>query len=133
MPKYPGGDQELLKYLAANLKYPIEAQQNKIEGKVYIRFIVTEDGDIDKATVMKSLNKECDEEALRVIKGMPKWEPGKQNGVNASVYYVIPFHFSLNKNKTITTELLWKSFDVAYDICVNYGGLLKEVKEAKDE
>lgn len=104
MPKYPGGDQELLKYLAANLKYPVEAQQNKIEGKVYIRFIVTEDGDIDKATVMKSLNKECDEEALRVIKGMPKWEPGKQNGVNASVYYVIPFHFSLNKNKTITTE-----------------------------
>jgi len=104
MPKYPGGDQELFKYLATNLKYPVEAQKNKVEGKVYIRFIVTENGDIDKATVMRSLNKDCDEEALRVIKGMPKWEPGKQNGVNASVYYVIPIHFSLNKNKTITNE-----------------------------
>jgi outer membrane transport energization protein TonB (TC 2.C.1.1.1) len=82
----------------------LKQQKNKVEGKVYIRFIVTENGDIDKATVMRSLNKDCDEEALRVIKGMPKWEPGKQNGVNASVYYVIPIHFSLNKNKTITNE-----------------------------
>jgi len=104
MPQFPGGTKALLKYLSSNLKYPAQALKNEIQGKVYIRFIVTENGDIAKATVMRSLNKDCDKEALRVIRNMPKWKPGKQNGVRVPVYYTIPIQFSLNKNKAITKE-----------------------------
>jgi TonB family protein len=103
MPKFPGGQKALLKYITNNLKYPVQSQENKTEGEVYIRFIVTEKGDIIKASVMRSLDQYCNAEALRVIKGMPKWTPGKQNGVNVSVYYVIPINFKL-KNETKTTE-----------------------------
>ncbi len=100
MPQFPGGKKALLKYITSNLKYPVQAQESKIQGKVYIRFVVTENGTVTNATIMRSLDKYCDKEALRVIKSMPKWEPGKQNGVNVPVYYVIPIKFSLDKNNT---------------------------------
>lgn len=102
MPKFPGGEKALLKYIASNLKYPVQAQENKIQGKVYIRFVVTENGTVTNATIIRSLDKYCDKEALRVIKSMPKWEPGKQNGVNVPVYYVMPIKFSLGNNKAAT-------------------------------
>jgi TonB family C-terminal domain len=104
MPQFPGGTKALSRYISSNLKYPAQALKNEIQGKVYIRFIVTENGDITKATVMRSLNKDCDKEAIRVIRNMPKWKPGKQNGVRVPVYYTIPIQFSLNKNNAITKE-----------------------------
>ena len=100
MPQFPGGEKALLKYIASNLKYPVQSQENKVEGKVYIRFIVTEKGNITKVAVMRSLDQYCNEEALRVIKEMPKWTPGKQNGKNVSVYYVIPIKFKLTGSST---------------------------------
>ncbi|WP_321425640.1 TonB family protein [uncultured Bacteroides sp.] len=118
MPQFPGGDKALLKYIASNLKYPVQSQENKTEGKVYIRFIVTEKGNITKATVMRSLDQYCNAEALRVIKGMPKWTPGKQNGKNVSVYYVIPIMFKLHGSPTNSEKNTLKKDEVTV---VGYG------------
>ena len=98
MPQYPGGEQELLKHIATNLKYPVEAQKAKEEGRVYIRFTVTENGDVEDPTIMRSVYPSLDNEAKRIISSMPKWTPGKQKGKNVSVYYVIPIQFKLGSS-----------------------------------
>lgn len=95
MPQFPGGDAELLSFIAKNLKYPTIAQENGIQGKVYIRFVVSKTGNVTDVQVLKSLDPYCDKEAVRVIKTLPKWIPGKQNGVNVPVYYVVPITFKL--------------------------------------
>lgn len=95
MPSFPGGDAELLNYIGKNLRYPTISQENGVQGKVYIRFVVSKTGVVQDAQVMRSLDPYCDKEALRVIKGLPKWVPGKQNGVNVPVYYVVPITFKL--------------------------------------
>ncbi|WP_321438745.1 TonB family protein [uncultured Bacteroides sp.] len=118
MPQFPGGEKALLKYIASNLKYPVQSQENKIEGKVYIRFIVTEKGNITKVTVMRSLDQYCNEEALRVIKEMPKWTPGKQNGKNVSVYYVIPIMFKLTGSPANSEKNTTKK---NYHAVIDYG------------
>ena len=96
MPRYPGGEQALLKYIVTNLKYPVEAQKAKEEGKVYIRFTVNENGYVKDPTVLRSVSPLLDNEAKRIISTMPKWIPGKQKGKNVSVYYVIPILFKLD-------------------------------------
>ncbi len=95
MPKYPGGDAELLGFIAKNLRYPVMAQENGIEGKVYLRFVVSSTGDVKDVTVLRSLDPSCDKEAIRVIKMLPRWIPGKQNGKAVSVYYTVPITFKL--------------------------------------
>ncbi len=95
MPQFPGGDQELLSYIAKNLRYPAIAQENGIQGKVFIRFVVTANGDVKNVTVVRSLDNSCDKEAIRVISSLPKWIPGKQNGRNVPVYYTVPITFRL--------------------------------------
>jgi len=103
MPQYPGGIQALLEYIAHNLKYPVEAQKAKIEGKVYVRFIVSETGVVTNVEILKSLDIYCDKEAMRIVKSLPNWTPGKQNGVNVAVYYVIPINFQLTKDDSKTS------------------------------
>ncbi|BEG98540.1 M56 family metallopeptidase [Bacteroides sedimenti] len=102
MPRYPGGEIALLSYISRNLKYPTESKLKGVEGKVYVRFVVTKTGEISNARIMRSLDKDCDAEAIRVIMGMPRWEPGKQNGKVVNVYYVIPISFRLNSDKSAT-------------------------------
>jgi len=97
MPQFPGGDAELLKYVSSNLRYPTIAAENGIEGLVVVRFVVNKDGVVSDAQILRSLDPSCDREALRVVKSMPKWVPGKQNGRNVAVYYTLPVRFQLQK------------------------------------
>jgi periplasmic protein TonB len=96
-PVFPGGDAALLKYIAENTKYPALAQEQGIEGKVYIRFVVTKTGEIGNATVMRQMDPSLDEEALRVVKTLPKWTPGKNNGNPVNVWFIIPVRFQLKQ------------------------------------
>ena len=100
MPYFPGGQELLLKYLAANIKYPASAVKAKKQGRVIVTFIVQKDGSITHAKIARSINPELDAEALRVVKGMPKWTPGTQLGKPVSVKYVLPVKFSLQKDAT---------------------------------
>jgi protein TonB len=97
MPQYPGGEVELMNYIAKNLKYPESAIQNKIQGKVIIRFLITEKGEIEKVEVVRPLYPACDQEAVRIVKSLSKFTPGKQNGKNTKVWYTIPIIFKLLK------------------------------------
>jgi len=94
---YPGGEGELLAYIAKTIKYPVIAQENGIEGKVIIRFVVSKTGKISNVEVLRSLDGACDREAVRVVKTLKDWIPGKQNGVNVPVYYTLPITFKLQQ------------------------------------
>jgi len=95
MPQFPGGDQELLNYINKNIKYPVIAQENGISGKVTLRFVVSKTGTVDRVEVVRSLDPACDKEAIRVVKSLPRFIPGKQNGVNVSVWYTLPVTYKL--------------------------------------
>lgn len=95
MPSFEGGDQELLRYLGDNLKYPKIAMDVNAEGTVYLQFVVEADGNIAEVTVLRSVFEHLDQEAIRVIKTMPKWLPGKQNGKSVRVLYTIPIKFDI--------------------------------------
>jgi len=94
-PEFPGGEEALYKYLAENIKYPEKAKNDKVEGRVYITFVIEKDGTVSDAKVLRSVNEELDAEALRVINAMPKWKPGTQRGVPVRVQYNIPINFKL--------------------------------------
>ena len=95
MPSYLGGTENLMQYLQNNVKYPREAQENNIEGRVIVEFIVEKDGTIKESKIRKSVDPSLDNEALRVIKNMPKWTPGKQRGKPVRVKYSLPIQFNL--------------------------------------
>lgn len=95
MPEFPGGMEALLAYLGKNIKYPSIAQENNIQGRVIVEFVVNKDGSIVEPKVIRSLDASCDKEALRVIKAMPKWKPGKQRGKPVRVKYTVPVMFRL--------------------------------------
>jgi protein TonB len=94
-PMYPGGEGELMKYIAEHVKYPVVAQENGIEGTVYIRFVVTKSGKVGETQVMKSADPLLDEEAVRVVRSMPAWSPGKINGNPVNVWFIVPIKFKL--------------------------------------
>ena len=98
MPQYPGGPTELFQFLSKTVKYPEAAEKAGTQGRVIATFIVEKDGSISDARVVKSVSKELDEEALRVINAMPKWTPGMQSGKNVRVKYTIPISFRLDKS-----------------------------------
>ncbi|MEI7501961.1 MAG: energy transducer TonB [Paludibacter sp.] len=95
MPQFPGGETELLSFIAKSIRYPVIAQENGIQGRVIIRFVVSKTGVVSNVEVLRSLDAACDKEAMRVVKTLPKWIPGKQNGVNVPVYYTLPITFRL--------------------------------------
>lgn len=95
MPQFPGGQGELMKYLRNNIKYPAEAQKKKIEGRVIVTFVVNKKGRITHPTVERSASPSLDKEALRVVKRMPKWTPGRMNGEPVNVKYALPVTFKL--------------------------------------
>ena len=96
MPEFPGGQQALFKYLSENVKYPMIAQENGIQGRVICQFVVNKDGSIVDVEVVRSGgDPSLDKEAIRVIKSMPKWKPGKQRGKAVRVKYTVPVNFKL--------------------------------------
>ena len=95
MPSFPGGDRKLMEYLSENIRYPEELADACIQGRVIVSFIVEKDGSISNVKVAKSLDPLLDKEAVRVVSGMPKWIPGRQNGVAVRVRYIIPVTFRL--------------------------------------
>ena len=95
MPEFPGGMDKLIEYLSKNIKYPSIAQENNIQGRVIVEFVVNKDGSIVEPKVMRSVDTSLDNEAMRVIKSMPKWNPGKQRGKAVRVRYTVPVLFRL--------------------------------------
>ena len=95
MPEYPGGMQALFEFLKENIKYPEDAQKQKVEGRVLAKFVVETDGSISNIEVVKHAFPSLDAEAVRVIQAMPKWSPGKQKGQAVRVKYVVPINFNL--------------------------------------
>ena len=98
MPSFPGGMEALMQYLAKNMRYPVEAQKNKVQGRVVVGFIVSKDGDIKKAHILRGVDPELDAEAIRVIESMPRWMPGMQRGKAVAVSYTLPVMFRLTED-----------------------------------
>ena len=95
MPSFPGGQGALMSYLASNIKYPVVAQENGVQGRVIVSFVVERDGSISDVRVARSVDPSLDREAQRVVKSMPRWKPGKQNGSAVRVKYTVPVVFRL--------------------------------------
>ena len=113
MPQFPGGASKLFEFIAQNVKYPKEAENAGIQGRVIATFVVEKDGSISEAKVMKSVNPLLDTEALRVINAMPNWTPGKQRGEAVRVKYTVPVSFHLQGDKAPVTQ---------YEANLNYDG-----------
>ena len=99
MPKFPGGDKELFQFVADHIKYPEEAKKADTEGRVYVGFIVEPDGSLSDFKVLRGIGHGCDEEALRVVKSMPKWQPGMHRGKAVRVQYLVPVNFRLEEKQ----------------------------------
>lgn len=95
MPEFPGGNKALLSYLSRNVRYPVIAQENGIQGKVYVSFVVDEEGRILQVALLRGVDTSLNNEAMRVIKSMPRWKPGKQAGKTVKVRYNVPINFEL--------------------------------------
>lgn len=95
MPEYPGGQAALFEYLSTNVKYPVDAEKQKIQGRVLVTFVVNTDGSITDIEVVRKAFPSLDAEAVRVISGMPKWIPGEQKGQKVRVKYTVPLSFNL--------------------------------------
>ena len=95
MPAFPGGEAKLMEYVAKNIKYHQIARETGIQGRVFVGFVVEPDGSVSNVKVLRGIGGGCDEEAMRVVKSMPKWKPGKQRGKAVRVSYMLPVNFKL--------------------------------------
>ena len=106
MPQFPGGEQALMDFVSKNVKYPEEAKNKNIAGRVFVSFVVEKDGSINEVKVLRGIGGGCDEEAVRVIKSMPKWKPGKQKGQPVRVNFQMPFVFKLDESAASKSGLV---------------------------
>jgi periplasmic protein TonB len=97
-PEFPGGNAALFKFISENLVYPPEAQENNIQGRVILKFVVNPDGSVDRIEVLKGVDTLLDNEAIRVVKTLPKFRPGKQGGVPVPVWFTLPILFKIETN-----------------------------------
>ena len=104
MPTYPGGQSALFQWLSHNIKYPVEAEKHGIQGRVIARFVVMPDGILDSIKVVNSVDPSLDNEAIRVIRAMPKWNPGMKNGKPVMTRYILPVSFRLSNGKQKPNE-----------------------------
>ena len=95
MPQFPGGDAALMKYLSSHINYPTMAAENGVQGKVILQFVVEKDGRVGEVKIARSVDKDLDKEAIRVVKSLPKFTPGRQNGYPVRVWYTLPVNFKL--------------------------------------
>lgn len=101
IPSYPGGDNEMYKFIGDNLKYPESAVKENVQGRVIIRFLIDKEGNVKEPNVLKGIHPDCDAEAVRVLSMMPKWIPGKQNGKDVSVYFTLPITFKIPEKEKV--------------------------------
>lgn len=95
MPEFPGGTSAMLAYLAKAIKYPQLARELGIQGRVFVSFVIERDGSVSEVSVLRGIGGGCDEEAIRVVETMPRWEPGRQGGKTVRVSFNLPVHFRL--------------------------------------
>lgn len=95
MPQFPGGEAELLKWISTHIKYPAIAMENNVQGKVVVQFVVTRDGSIGEVKIARGKDPDLDKEAMRVVRTLPKFIPGKMNGQAVNVWYTLPINFKL--------------------------------------
>ena len=95
MPEFPGGAAKMMEYIQKNMKYPMMARESDIQGKVFVNFVVEPDGSISNVAVLRGIGGGCDEEAVRVVQSMPKWNPGKQRGTAVRCAFTVPIIFKL--------------------------------------
>jgi len=98
MPQFPGGEKALLDFISHNLKYPIDAQEKGIQGRIIVRFVVTKMGKVENVEIVRGLHPSLDKEGVRVVSSLPDWIPGEQKGEKVSVYYVLPITYRLEEN-----------------------------------
>lgn len=96
MPQFPGGEKAMMQYIESNLRYPTKAVKDSVQGRVISRFVVSENGEIRNAEIIKGLSPECDSEVIRLMKCMPKWIPATQRGRPVPIYYTLPINFQLS-------------------------------------
>jgi protein TonB len=96
MPAYPGGEEALMKFIGDSIRYPKDAKEKGIKGKVVVRFMVKYDGSVTNVSVIKGVSTSLDNEAIRVVQTLPKFSPGKLKGEFVSVWYMVPVNYSLN-------------------------------------
>ena len=101
MPLFPGGDAALMKYIESHINYPLMAAKNKVQGRVIVQFVVEKDGSIGEVKVVRSVDKDLDKEAIRLVKSLPKFTPGRQNGQVVRVWYTLPVPFKRPDEKRI--------------------------------
>jgi TonB family protein len=94
-PRFPGGERKMMEFMRDNLTYPADAKEQGIEGRVILRFVITETGKLDNIQVQRPLSPSCDREAVRIVEAMPVWSPGTLNGNPVRVYYTLPVVFDL--------------------------------------
>ena len=97
MPQFPGGEAELMKYVANHIKYPTMAAENNIQGRVVVKFVVKKDGSVGEVQVLRGKDPDLDKEAVRVVRTLPKFIPGKMNGQAVSVWFTLPINFKLQQ------------------------------------
>lgn len=97
-PEFPGGEDSLYAYIARNIKYPEAAKKEKIEGRVFVTFVIEKDGQVSSAKILRDIGGGCGEEAIRVVKNMPKWKPGTQRGNPVRFQFNLPVSFGLGKD-----------------------------------
>ena len=95
MPEFPGGAAKMMEYIQKNMKYPMMARESDIQGRVFVNFVVEPDGSISNVAVLRGIGGGCDEEAVRVVNSMPKWNPGKQRGTAVRCAFTVPIIFKL--------------------------------------
>lgn len=95
MPEFPGGQAALMKFISTHLNYPKAAADNNVQGRVYVKFVVTSKGKVDKVQIARSVDKDLDQEALRVCRMLPNFTPGRQGGQAVNVWYTLPITFKL--------------------------------------
>jgi protein TonB len=100
MPEFPGGSEAMTTYLVGEIKYPAEAKTKGVQGTVYVSFVVEKDGAVSNVKVIRGIGAGCDEEAVRVVKMMPKWKPGTQKGQTVRCQFNVPLSFKLSNGKT---------------------------------
>ena len=98
MPVFPGGQTALLKFINDNIKYPEDAAVNGVQGRVVLKFVVSADGSIKRIEIFKGVHPVLDQEAVRVVSMMPRWKPGRQNGIPTPVWFMVPVSFKLREN-----------------------------------
>ncbi len=128
MPEFPGGMSQMATYLSENIKYPVEAKDKNISGRVFIEFVIEKDGSVSNVNVMRSVGGGCDDEAVRVVKAMPKWKPGLMKGKPVRVHYVLPINFKLEEGATTTKKTDEKIYDTPETMPEFPGGMEAMIK-----